>query len=124
MNSRCFSTLSGLPGNWPTERPVHLENTWSIAKLSQLSFVSRWKPFSGDRQQLVRSDIEQRRSHGWNVSKRTDAFAGNDLTAELSKINGQRIRHCPRAAARYRPSQTVTGRTENQTERGRAEVIE
>src|ERR1041385_2471954 len=124
MNSGRLTTRRGFPRHCSTERPIHLENTWSISKLLQLSSESRWNILARDREQLSRRDIEERRSHRRNVRQGFNAFVCNDLSAKLSKVNGKSIRHCLCAAARYGPSYTVTSRTENESERGRAEMIE
>ena len=53
------SALSVLPGNWRTQRPVHLKDAQAIAISFEFPAIGGRQPFAGQTQKLTRRYVTQ-----------------------------------------------------------------
>src|SRR5690348_10204968 len=62
----------GLPGDWPLQRPVDLEDAGPVFEAGQLASILRRQAGARDAQYLAGSEVEQCCSVGWQLFKPGD----------------------------------------------------
>ena len=124
MNRRRTGAFRGLPRHRAGEGPIQLESTHTVTIPPQTFSIRRRQLLSGDFKQLARSQIAENHSRRWQLVQRLHACARNDFTTEGGQVGGQRIAQLLCSASYDRPANRVSCNSQDQTEGGRAPMLE
>ena len=106
----------GAPWDRPVERPVDLEDPRAVAEAAQPAAIAPRQRIPGQREQLLRRDVEQHRRRIAELGERPDAPARLDLAAERPQVAREALGDRLRAAASERPPGRMGEEAEKEAE--------
>ena len=104
-----------LPGDRAIKGEVKLEDARPIAIALQSALVSGWQARTRDAQQLTWRDIAQHNACGRKHLKRFDFHSSDDFASQRAQIGSHRVHNLLRSAARQRPANGVSQRSQHQS---------